>query len=138
MTRPAIRPAGIRSAALPVALAWLVVGTILGLVWMHALSGGHELPFAGMPSHSVMDSVADPCPGPDGSGHCPGDQPQHPGPVCQSGPVTAGVTVTAPVELAVSVAPPPVRVSGITVAVDAGAGTGCGPLSLIMLSVSRT
>lgn len=138
MTGPA-RRARRGSVALPIGLACLVVGTIIGLVFMHALSGGHELLLPpGMPAHAATSPVADPCHDSDRRGHCPTDQPRHPGPMCQSTPATAGAVIPALVRSPVPVAALPTALLRDTAAGEVGAGSGCGPPSLTMLSISRT
>jgi hypothetical protein len=115
----------------------LVIAVLVGLVWMHALGGGHAAAGA-MAGHgaAATASADDACGDHGGSSPCP----DHPGPVCQAGAVTGGI-VLAPAAATGTIAPSrpePVRVSTATVAGDAGSGTGCGPPSLNMLSISRT
>jgi hypothetical protein len=121
-------------------LGVLVLALLVGLVWMHALGGGHASASA-MAGHNsaATASADDACGDHDGSSPCP-DRPDHPGPVCQAGAVTGGI-VLAPAASGGAIAPSPpepVKVSTATVAGDAGTGTGCGPPSLNMLSISRT
>lgn len=137
----------LRTAPLrPPARAWrwtlpgLIIALIAGLVWMHALSAGHQsdtVPAAGQVHSSA---AADPCMNGDRHTECPVHLPEHPGPICQSGALPAGAAAvtaasTAGVRIEVIVPGP---VSAVTAALDRGAGSGRGPPSLTMLSISRT
>jgi hypothetical protein len=115
-------------------LAAFVLTVVAGLVWMHALGAGHRGSAVNPHGHAAVQV---PCEG-HGSQPCPPAPSHHGGSVCQSGAVAQGYTVPAP-QPAVS-AGEPVRpmLSVATVATDAGVGTGCGPPSLTMLSISRT
>ncbi len=69
--------------------------------------------------------------------HCPHDSHQRHGQVCQSGALTSAVALPALTSTFNGPAREP-RLSVTTAADDAGLGSGCGPPSLIELSISRT
>jgi hypothetical protein len=121
-------------------LCLVVFVLVAGVVWMHAVSGGHHLPAAPLVDHSA--GAADmPCDG-HHSTPCPADPVDgHPGPLCQSGAVSPG-TASAAMPPLTGLAPSGpgdgTVTAAATVAAEAGSGSGCGPPSLTMLSISRT
>ncbi|HWG98965.1 MAG TPA: DUF6153 family protein [Pilimelia sp.] len=128
----------------------IIMAVVGGLVWMHALSDGHGDAGNGGVRHGSADTPRTAhasvlAAGPGGEDHrdtspCPADRSGHPGPMCQSGAVPAGIAPAPPNAPAVAL-PPPTRSTpslARTTAADAGAGTGCGPPSLTLLSISRT
>jgi hypothetical protein len=126
-------------------VAGLVLGVLAGLLWMHALTVRHHGFMAPPGSHPAAASDAhhgmagtNVCGHHDGVPHGPASPLGHPTQVCQSGAVAAGFAPTVPDACAWS-GPPPVAVPArSSPAAEAGAGTGCGPPSLTMLSISRT
>jgi hypothetical protein len=128
---PAARP---RSWSRP----GLIIALIAGLLWMHALGTGHHSAPAAA-TGLVSSAIADPCQGGGSHRDCPSDLPEHPGPVCQAAAVPGGAAAMAVPDQGAGFAwagtDPPVRV---TVATSAVRGSGCGPPSLTLLSISRT
>jgi len=119
----------------------LLVALLAGLLGMHALSplpaGGGPTPTAvwHVEQHAQHSGHGDP----DGQ-PLPGGHRQHSGPVCQAGAVgTSGVAGTAVLAVAVVQTPAgqPAALP-LTAAAEAAGGSGCGPPSLMALSVSRT
>jgi hypothetical protein len=125
--------------------AGLTLAVLAGLLWMHALTVGHHdfaAPRGGHPAgapdahHGVAG--ANLCGHHDGVPHGPARPLGHPAQVCQSAAVAAGFAPTVP-DACAWFGPAPVAVPARwSPAADAGAGTGCGPPSLTMLSISRT
>ena len=117
----------------------LAIAVIAGLVWMHALGGGHD----GTASHGGHDAAATAdhrCAGHDRA-PCPADPDRDHDPTCQTGAVGGPFTLAGPQPAGVPAAPArplPTAPSPATAAVEAGTGSGCGPPSLAKLSISRT
>ena len=113
----------------------VVVAVVSGLVWMHALGGGHHRHTASHAGHG-QQAADDVCTGHDTSRPCP-TEPGNEHPVCQSGPVTGSFTIAEPQP----VGWPEHRsspVDPVSAALAVSDGSGCGPPSLTMLSISRT
>jgi hypothetical protein len=139
MTSRRTRSARARAAPLRAALPGLILALVVGLVWMHALTAGQHRGAPSVVGYAESVAAVDACAGHGRPSECPPHQPEHPGPVCQAAavPGVAVVAVPAPAVAAGRVSDlRPVPVSAATAAGDAGAGTGCGPPSLTMLSIS--
>jgi hypothetical protein len=125
-------------------MAGLVLGVLAGLLWMHALTVGHHDVASTLGSHPAAATDAhhgvagsNVCGHHDRSPHGPAKPLGHPTQVCQSSAPTTGSAPTVPDALALygpAAIAVPARWSP---AAEAGAGTGCGPPSLTMLSISR-
>jgi hypothetical protein len=129
-----------REVVLRRVLCLVVLVLVAGVVWMHAVSGGHHAP-APLMDHSAGATADVPCDGHQAT-PCPHDPVDgHPGPLCQSGAVSTG-TVPAAMPPLTGLAPPvpgdEALTATATVAAEAGSGSGCGPPSRTMLSISRT
>jgi hypothetical protein len=121
---------------------FVAVLLVLGVAWMHTLAmapllaGGHTDGHTGMATaaapHCVAGGHGTPC-------HDPPHGDDHAASMCQSTPPTTGGVHIPALTLSLPMAPlPTARAWPATVAADAAAGSGCGPPSLTMLSISRT
>jgi hypothetical protein len=126
-------------------VAGLVLGVLAGLLWMHALTLGHHgfaATLGGHPAgspdahHGVAGTNV--CGHHDGVPHGPAGPRGYPTQVCQSAAVAAGFAPTVPDSTAWAGPVPLALPACWSPAAEAGAGTGCGPPSLTMLSISRT
>ncbi|GAA3259623.1 hypothetical protein GCM10010532_111050 [Dactylosporangium siamense] len=122
--------------------AFVAVLLVLGVAWMHTLAmaplpaggyaGGHTRMAMAAAPHCVAGEHGTPCrDAPHGSGHAAS--------MCQSTPPAAeGMHIPALTPSPLTAPRPATRAWPATTAVDAAAGSGCGPPSLTMLSISRT
>jgi hypothetical protein len=141
MTSTTRRRAGrVRGATVVSWPRWaLVLATLVGLVVMHQLAGGpHPVDHPHAAGAATVLAAHPPCP--PGQGQCPDDPHGHPGQVCQPGTPSASTGTAAPAQPSVRAVPatPVAPVSPRTAAGEAGHGSGCGPPSLTLLSISRT
>ena len=121
---------------------FVAVLLVLGVAWMHTLAmapllvGDHTDGHIGMAMaaapHCVAGGHGTPC-------HDAPHGDDHAASMCQSTPPAAGGGHIPALTPSLLTAPlPPACAWPTTVAVDAAAGSGCGPPSLTMLSISRT
>ena len=125
----------------PARLCLLVLAILAGLVWMHALSGSHHTASHSTHPHPAVahgTAAVSPCPEVYGSPPCPPHRPGRHSAVCESAAVPNPFVVALPASLHAGTQVDPGPNTAVVPATEAGTGTGCGPPSLTMLSISRT
>jgi hypothetical protein len=119
-------------------LCGMPLALIVGLLWMHGLSTGHHDAGSAVGGLSSAAVTTDLCDGHDKPMHCPTDRGHHSTSVCQSPALGNGFT-PAPPQAQTGASPSPGSPILVATTADAaGNGTGCGPPSLTMMSISRT